>query len=317
MSAHRQPAWKHTTAGLVLRAGHRASPVPGPIGEWLIGPGGLGLTTDAARDVLRLEARLRATTAALQASSQNAEEAVAAARDAVRRTAQAGRCKNRRDGHVATVQLRQAIISHSDKIASQQDAQALVDMLRGFVIALGPDDGELRGAAEGWSRSPAAPASIVAFTDEDTFLAADSRRGSTSSWGGTVIGGVEEFGHFWRRDGDDDPDAENWDQAGPWSLGYIERTTEIYAARRAGPQPREVWLLGSGFAKRRAFALLGRVAAHMREPNSLILAAGVVQAAKGARPTRQCVALRTAPLATSAPDTSAVPRIQPDGEEAE
>ncbi|MFI5591252.1 hypothetical protein ACIA5G_39800 [Amycolatopsis sp. NPDC051758] len=289
--------------------------MPGPIGEWLIGPGGLGLTTDAGRDVLRLEARLRATAAALQASSQNAEEAVAAARDAVRRTAQPGRCKNRRDGRLATGRLRQAILSHSDKIAAQQDAQALVDILRGFVIALGPEDGELRGAADGWSRSPAAPASIVGFADENTFLAADSRRGATSAWGGTVIGGVEEFGHFWRRDGDDDPEAENWDQAGPWSLGYIEQTTEIYAARRVGGQPHEVWLLGSGFAKRRAFALLGRVAARMREPNSVILAAGVVQAARGARPTRQCVALRVAPPATSNPDNAAVPLAQLGGEE--
>jgi hypothetical protein len=318
MSPHQQPVWKHTESGLVLRIGRRADEVPAPIDEWLIGSAGLGLSADAAEDLLRLEGRLRGVLAKLVARAGTAEEAVAAARAAVAEANEARgwgtRSRSRR--RAARTTLEQAILDHSATVETMEDARTLIEVLREFVIQLDAPDGLLREAAEGWRRSPDVPASVVAFDDEAAFLSADVRRAASTGWGGTTIAGTEEFGHAWRRDGDeDDPLAEDLDRSGPWSLGFIERTGEIYAIRRCGYLPRAVWLLGNGFEKRRAFELLVRLAPRMREPNSLILAAGTLHAARTLQPTRQCVALRR-------PSTAAVPaglagRTQtPDIEEA-
>ncbi|WP_394622475.1 hypothetical protein JNUCC0626_49955 (plasmid) [Lentzea sp. JNUCC 0626] len=317
MSPHRQPFWKHTEAGLVLRLGRRADPVPEPIDEWLIGPGGLGLSADAAEDLLRLEGRLRALVAALVAKAEDAEQAVAQARaaaaaeDAARGWGARGR---RRAAHIA---LKQAILDHDATVETLEDARTLVEVLREFVIQLDAPDGLLREAAEGWRRSPAVPTSVITFDDEESFLAADTRRATLNGWAGQTIAGVEEFGHAWRRDGDeDDPLAGDLDRAGPWSLGYVERTGEIYAIRRCDYLPRAVWLLGSGFEKRRAFELLVRLAPRMREPNSLILAAGTLHAARTLQPTRQCVALRrpsTAPVPAGLASRTQAPDIEEAG----
>lgn len=316
MSPHQQPVWAHTEDGLVLRIGRRADEVPAPIDEWLIGPDGLGLSADAAEDLLRLEGRLRGVLAKLVARAGTAEQTVAAARAEVAEANTARGWGSRGRRRAAKTALEQAILDHSATVETMEDARTLVEVLREFVIQLDAPDGLLREAAEGWRRSPDVPASVVAFDDDAAFLAADVRRATTTGWGGNTIAGIEEFGHAWRRDGDeDDPLADDLDRSGPWALGFIERTGEIYAIRRCGYLPTAVWLLGTGFEKRRAFELLVRLAPRMREPNSLILAAGTLHAARTLQPTRQCVALRR-PSAAPVPAALAAGPQTPDVDEA-
>jgi hypothetical protein len=93
-----------------------------------------------------------------------------------------------------------------------------------------------------------------------------------------TIGG-EPFGELWRRDGDD-PVDEPLNRAGCWLIGHIERSQEIYAMRRSTFHSREVWLLGRGFSKRHAHELLLPLTARMQEPNSVILVAEAVSAAR-------------------------------------
>ncbi|OLF07285.1 hypothetical protein BU204_35765 [Actinophytocola xanthii] len=79
----------------------------------------------------------------------------------------------------------------------------------------------------------------------------------------------------WRRDGDDDdPYTDEPAVLGPWQLGYIPATGEIYATRRCHYREPQVWLLAAGYTDpNRARQLLATLKRHMGEPNSLLLAA--------------------------------------------
>jgi hypothetical protein len=166
-----------------------------------------------------------------------------------------------------------------------------VALLRQFVIDLQPSGGALRDAAEGWQRDPRVPASVVLFVDVDQFLDADPRRATTAEWGGRTIAGIETFGLGWRRDGDDERqgDRDHDDELalpGPWQIGHIPRSGDIYAIRRAAYLPQQVWLLGTGFdAHRDVRDVVFPVMPQMRTPNSLILAANAVHAAQLRRAT--------------------------------
>jgi hypothetical protein len=166
-----------------------------------------------------------------------------------------------------------------------------ISLLRRFVIDLRPPDGDLRDAAEGWQRDPRAPATVVLFLDVDQFLDADPRRATRGEWGGRTIAGIETFGLGWRRDGDDerqDRHGSDDDLAlpGPWQLGYVRRTGDVYAIRRGLDLPQQVWLLGTGFdTQHDVCSVLFPVMPQMRTPNSLIVAANAVHIAQLHRAT--------------------------------
>jgi hypothetical protein len=164
----------------------------------------------------------------------------------------------------------------------------VLEILRTYVMELDAPHGLLREAADGWRRPSDPPPGVVVFDDEDAFLQADPRRGTTSGWGGLTVAGIEQFGLTWRRDGDetvDDPTASTSDDepqsTGPWQLGYIVRTGEVYAIRRCGYLSRQVWLVGRGFdAPRAVLDVLSPIMPRITEPNSVILAAWTVHSAQ-------------------------------------
>jgi hypothetical protein len=275
-----QPVWKHTENGLVLRVGHRAEPVPEPIDEWLIGPNGTGVTADAAEDLLGLEGKLITLATTLVAKVGQAERDVAAARVEVE-VAEADRgwrARSRR--RAAKAALDAVITEHTATAETLEDARVLIEVLREYVVQLEPTDGPLHEAVLGWSRSPAVPASVVVFDDEEHFVVVDPRRERDTRLG--FLGIVNDtFGTGWRRDGDDEPAGGPSSTSGTWTVAYIPRTGEIYASRRGFSNPAQVWLLGSGFDDvEQAHALLSDLEPAMRQPNSLILVAERVHAAR-------------------------------------
>lgn len=290
MSAHRLPTWQHTDAGLRVQVGQRRDKLPEPIGDWLVGPGGTGLSGDPARDLLRLERRLRHVIAQLSGEIAAAERRITAAGDrgGLRQPARRDHRRGRRRPRRTAGDLRAALNERAELVDSRESARTVLDILRTFVGELDVPQGLLRDAADGWRRRPDPPPGVVVFPDEDAFLATDPRRATTGGWGGASIAGIEQFGLTWRRDGDedaDDPAASALDDelrpAGPWQIGYIERTGEIYGIRRCGYLPRQVWLLGTGFDSYRAVRdVLGPIMPRISEPNSVILAAGTVHAAQ-------------------------------------
>ena len=198
-------------------------------------------------------------------------------------------------------------------MAALTEACAAQNALRALVIRLDPADGLLRAMANGWARSPQVPNTVVVFDDEEQFLTADTRRAAHHALGGATIDGVEAFGHGWRRDGDDldnvdfhhgsgsgssgSHDAsdvvlpgERADDGagmevgvsaaeGPWSLGVLPRTSEVYAVRRSGWMSNQVWLLATGMSTKDAITVLAPLRPRMIEPNSLLLAAQAIRAA--------------------------------------
>lgn len=284
MSAHTLPTWQHTDTGLIVQVGQRRDRLPDPISHWLVGPGGLGLSGDPAADLLRVERRLRRVIAQLTGEIATAERRITATGDPAELPNHARRRRPRR----AVRELRAALDVRTELVNSRESARTMLEILRAFVIELDAPHGLLREAADGWRRRPAPPPGVVVFEDEDAILNADPRRATTGEWGGVIIAGLEQFGLTWRRDGDedaDDPTASPPDDelrhAGPWQIGYLQRTGEVYAIRRCAHLPRQVWLLGAGFDTLPSVReVLGPILPRITEPNSLILAAGTVHAAQ-------------------------------------
>ncbi|TWP46065.1 hypothetical protein FKR81_37495 [Lentzea tibetensis] len=267
--------------------------------RWIRDQGDVGLSVDAAADLLRLEGLLRAVAADVRRRLMPAETAIAAQRTRLAAASTRGRLPGRRERRAATAALDTAITRQAELAILLDETVTLQHVLRDFVIGLDPPSGVLRAAAEGWARSPEVPASVVVLGPEDNFLATDTRRGRGDRGISVVDGDV--YGERWRRDGDDDsPWAEPTDRDGPWRLGFIPRTGEIYSSRRCGYLTQEVWLLGRDFEPQQAHELLTRIEPRMREPNSLILAAGVVHAARTPSGNRQCAAPRSS-VATMTP----------------
>jgi hypothetical protein len=149
--------------------------------------------------------------------------------------------------------------------------------LREFVIALDVPDGLLAQARAGWHRNSAQPVYVSTYASETLFAIADPRRANSRPEGGMVIAG-ELFGVGWRRDGDDDdPHAEEPTVFGPWQLGYIRATGEVYATRHCHYLDEEVWLLGRLLVDPDIVRqLLINLKHHMREPNSLLRVAQTI-----------------------------------------
>lgn len=149
-------------------------------------------------------------------------------------------------------------------VASCDDLSAAHDRVRAvraFVLNLdlpGVDVpvGLLAGARSGWRRDPATPRHVSTYANEKVFVAANPRRGvarttralheGMNASDGTLLAG-ETFGVSWRRDGDDDdPYTDEPAVLGPWQLGYIPATGEIYATRHCHYRDPQVWLLARG-----------------------------------------------------------------------
>lgn len=291
MSPPARPMWKHTTSGPVIQLGGRIDPLPGPVAAWLNEQGTVELTADAAVDLVEIEARLRGLAAQLALEATSVERELAAQRHHVAQLPQAWWAWRSAQERRRTLRLLGATLERHAQLADLMDeTQALQTAVRDYVISLDAPAGLLREAADGWKRSPDVPPSVIVMGTEDDFFAADPRR-TRPDWG-YPIAEADVFGEQWRRDGDDDPHVRPAESSGPWQLGYIPRTGEIYTSRRCGHLLQEVWLLGKDFGTQHAHAILDGLLPRMREPNSLILAAGVVHAARTLRGTRHCAALR-------------------------
>lgn len=288
MSLHERPLWSHTARGPVVQLGGRVDPLPEPVIAWLAGPAAIELTNDAASNLIEIEARLRSLAEQLVQETSSTERRLAEQR---RHVAQlppqhwwAWHLARERRRALRTLDA--TVERHVELTDLMDEAQTLQSVVRDYVISLDPPTGRLREVADGWKRSPEVPPTVIVMGTEDDFFLADPRR-TRPDWG-YPIADADVFGEQWRRDGDDDGSA---DHSGKWLLGYLSRTGEIYASRRSGHLPQQVWLLGKDFGAQQAHAILADVLPRMPEPNSLILAAGVVHAARNVRGTRQRVAL--------------------------
>lgn len=281
MPTHTLPIWQHTDNGLLVLWGQRRDRLPDPISDWLIGQGGIGLSGDPAHDLLRLEGRIRRVVTQLTDQVGRIDQQIAAYGEDAPIQKQAPEHRPRR----AARALQAAFDERAELVESRESTRTVLDLLRSYVIELDPPQGLLREAAEGWRRRPDPPAGAVVFDDEESFLNADPRRAMMGAWGGLTIAGIEQFGFTWRRDGDEDDPADVGDEdevrrVGPWQLGYIQRTGEVYGVRRCGYLPRQVWLLGAGFDSLTVIReVLAPIMSRITEPNSLILAADAVHSA--------------------------------------
>jgi hypothetical protein len=223
MSPHQQKMhWLHTEEGLVLRTRGDSWPVPDAVAEHLTGPRGLGVLTNPAEDLVRLEWMLRR-----RALIQD-ERVVAAAADVAEAQAERNRLSDRRgfrarrDLRKVAARLHTAATEHAAATEIDGEIRDTIDHVRGFVLGLDLLDGLLAESAAGWRRSPQMPSYVVEFADEQAFLTADQRRTMNAAWGGAMAGG-EDFGAGWRRDGDDDLRTTPH-VGGTWALGFIPRT---------------------------------------------------------------------------------------------
>jgi hypothetical protein len=277
VTGHQFLTWHLTKEGLALTVDDQiAPPLPAQVAGWMREPIGPGTTADPAHDVLRLEAQLRGHIAELRGLLDEEERrferaAAAAARSvgpwwswAAKRQWRAN--KDEKDAATESVTI------VADGYA---EAIQLHQALRDYVIRLDLTDGPLAEAAAGWQLPTEPPAGMATFVDEATFLAANPRRAVSPQWPDLLAGTV--FGSSWRRDGDDNPDL--LDRGGPWQIGHILATSEIYATRRGLHVPAGVWLLGMGFSAEKACELLLDLEPRMGQPNSLPLAAAAVIAA--------------------------------------
>ncbi|SDP97889.1 hypothetical protein SAMN05421507_13434 [Lentzea jiangxiensis] len=261
------------------------------------------ITANQGEDLVALEGNLRATAATLMALTNQAEHEIAVARHQAAAACTGWGLTARLRRRTANAELTRAIQKQSELRDLLDEALTMRNTLREFVIGFDAPAGLLRESADGWQRSPHVPASVIVFGLEDSFVAADSRR-LDSGWAGARVAG-ETYGEQWRRDGDS-PDSRPLDRAGPWRVGFSPRTGEVYASRRCGYLSQKVWLLGREFEAEQAHDLLTALMPRMREPTSLILAAGVVHVARSLRPRGPCATLSSfaAPVIASADDDS-------------
>jgi len=120
---------------------------------------------------------------------------------------------------------------------------------------------------------------VLVFSSTAAFVSDNTNRADPAWWAyrSDTPGGMS-YGDHWRRDGDDDDHiAAPLPRSGPWRLAHLSWTGEVYAVRRTGRQPEEVWLLGSEIHDdAEVMGVLTDLRGRMREPNSLILAAQTI-----------------------------------------
>lgn len=277
MTTLHEHVWRHDERGLSLVLGERVATVPFPLDAMLAGLDGVGLSPAPAVDVLRVESQLRHLLAVLGGQAEGIERRVVSIRRSVEDQVP-GLPLSRRDRRALAATLLETVENHAQVTLQARRARKYLLRLREFVAAAEPTSGWLHEAVAGWARGTELPASATVFDSEDRYLDADPRRAGTTDSGVRRIDGIEQWGQSWRRDGDDDDPAAVDDglvhRDGPWSIGYIPRTRELYAIRRAAHLPREVWAFGviadTGDS---ASDLYGALVQRMREPNSIVLVA--------------------------------------------
>ncbi|MBO0882395.1 MAG: hypothetical protein J2P17_19080 [Mycobacterium sp.] len=270
--------WHQSATGLAIVVGEHTYAVPESITVPLIGEHGAGVSDDPATDLVHLESVLRLSAAKLQRALLIAENAVTAARGKHSSADTGHGVAARRQRRQLARQLKELCVEQNSAVEVLAEARRRVVMVRNFVAGLGVETGVLAASARGWQRDPGMPAWVLAFEDEDAFLAADPRRATTSDWGHSVTA-MQSYGYGWRRDGDDDdPDADKPTLHGCWQAGYLPSTSEVAAICRADWLPDQVWLLATGVTPGAAHRVLSVVERHMLEPNSLIRLAEAVHA---------------------------------------
>jgi hypothetical protein len=272
-------AWHPGVGGqLRLRLGERCAAVPGEVVDALLAAGRPGLTVDPALDLLMAESRWRLRAASLADTTTRARQATMTAFAdlyAMPDTPPLVFAAERRRLSLLLAYAVDELVAGARAVAV---ARHRIQAVRDYVIGLDVPHGLLAGARAGWQRNPARPDHVSTFPSEGVFVTADPRRANPDTsaqagWASPIAG--EVFGVAWRRDGDDDdPYTDEPAVLGPWQLGYIPATGEIYASRRCHYRDPQVWLLADGHTDPdRTRRLLSDLKPRMGEPNSLLLAA--------------------------------------------
>ena len=284
-------SWQQHDASLYLQIDHKLISVPPLITNLLLG-GGHGLTDDPALDLLRLELDLRRYARYLAGNESDTAEEVAYGSDAITLASAEGGIAGRRHCRMAFEYFAAAAMLHMMWTNQHRSVQFWISKVRQFVIDTRTPDGLLAQAATGWQRGSDVPSFVVVFDSTCAFVSDNMDRADPAWWAyrSELVGGVA-YGDLWRRDGDDDdPVAAPLPRSGLWRVAYLPQTGEVYAARRPGHRPEEIWLLGAGFRGDTAVeSLLSELQERMREPNSLILAAQTVHSAEDCGVMHDCV----------------------------
>lgn len=245
-----------------------------------------GRTRDPADDLVRLDGWLRLRVARLEDHATVLQQEALTARAEFLDHTTRWCLSHRRECRRLARRCRAAAAEAAAGASALERARRRLSALRQFVIALDVPDGALAEASSGWQRDPTQPAFVSQYSTETAFLRADPRRIGTVVEDTAGIGG-DLYGTAWRRDGDDDdPCSPVPSVRGPWQLGHIPATGEVYAARRCRHRRPLVWLLARGFTDPdQARHLLTRLMrGHMLEPNSLLHAAVAVHHAADLAP---------------------------------
>lgn len=258
--------------------------VPAAIAYDLTSLDAAGRTRDPADDLVRLDGWLRLRVARLEDhTSLLWHEELTAQHELFDHTTR-WCLSHRRERRRLTRQVRAAAAEAAAGKSALARARRRLRALHQFVIALDVPGGVLAETSSGWQRDPAQPAYVSRYGTEESFLRADPRRIGTIAEDEANIG-ADVYGTAWRRDGDDDdPCSAEPSVGGPWLLGYIPATGEVFATRRCSYRPSLLWLLARGFTDpdQAHHLLTGLMRGHMLEPNSLLHAASAVHHA--ARP---------------------------------
>jgi len=275
-------SWQHEDARLYLQVhGRRVAPSE-LVTQLLLGWGGRGLSNDPASDLLQLEFDLRRYIGHIVGHAADVAEEVSYGSDAVTLACAErgliGYCQRSKAFEYFAV----AAATYLRLTGRHHCVRSWISQLRQFVIDASVPHGLLAEAASGWRRRPTVPSYVHVFNSAASFVSDDTNRADPTWWAyqSDVPGGVS-YGDYWRRDGDDDDSiAAPLGRSGPWRLTYLPRTGEVYAARRAGRQPEEIWLLGTDIETgSEVLEVLTELRGRMREPNSLILAAQTIHSA--------------------------------------
>lgn len=237
-----------------------------------------GRTSDPADDLVRLDGRLRLRVARLEDYTTLLQDEESATHHELLASTTRWWLSRRRERRRLARQVRAAAAEAAAGTSALERGRRRLRALRRFVVDLDVPDGVLAEASSGWQRDPAQPVFVSRYGTEESFLRADPRRIGTIVEGEANIG-ADVYGTVWRRDGDDDdPYSAEPSVGGPWWLGYIPTTGEVFATRRCGYRPGLVWLIARGFtdSNQARHVLSGLMRGHMLEPNSLLHAASAV-----------------------------------------
>jgi hypothetical protein len=277
-------SWDYRDSRLHLQMDDRDFVVPPLIAALLLDDTGHGLSDDPAIDLLRLELDLRRYARFLDGKVDDAAQEVTYGCHVLALTHTRVGWITRRHRRLACEYLAAAARLHGMRASQHRRARSWTSQIRQFVIDAGVPDGLLAEATAGWQRRPDKPAFVTMFRTLADFVEDNPQRPDPAWWAHRSDEIGMSFGELWRRDGDDDAVTTPLPRSGSWRLAYLQQTGEVYAHRRAGRIPEEVWLLSTGWKDDLAVTdLLAELETHMREPNSLILAADVLHDTERAR----------------------------------